>query len=261
MADNELIVEDNSTEIVETTTEEIVEDKPTPKTYTQEEVNEIVGRRLARNEARIKKEYEKKYGELETVLKAGTGKDDVKDMTNAFRDFYKSKGIDVPEHKPKYSERETEILVKAEADEIINAGYDDVVEEVDRLAKIGLANMSPKDKMLFKALAEHRKDVENRTELGRLGVSKDVYESKEFKEFSSKFNPNTPIKDIVDIYNKTIPKKEIEPMGSVKNVISDDSKVKDFYTREEALKFTRKELDKNPELVKAIENSMTKWKR
>lgn len=260
MADNELIVEDNSTEIVETTTEEIVETPPSPKkTYTQEELNEIVGRRLARNEARIKKEYEKKYGELETVLKAGTGQEDVQDMTNAFRDFYKSKGIDVPDHKQKYSDREMEILVQAEADEIINAGYDDVVEEVDRLAKIGVKNMSPREQKLFRVLAEHRRNTENITELGRLGVSKDVYESKEFKEFSSKFNPNTPIKDIVDIYNKTMPKKEIKPMGSVKNTISDDSKVKEFYTHDEAMKFTRKELDKNPELVKAIEKSMRKW--
>lgn len=259
MNENELIVEDNSAEIVENTTEEIVEEKPTPKTYTQEEVNEIVGRRLARNEARIKKEYEKKYGELETVLKAGTGKNDVQDMTNAFRDFYKSKGVEIPENKPTYSEREMNILVKAEADEIINAGYDDVVEEVDRLAKIGLNNMSPKEKMLFRTLAEHRKNTENYNELSRIGAPKDVYDSKEFKEFSSKFNPNIPIKDIYDIYNKTIPKKEIKPMGSVKNVVSDDSKVKEFYTREEAMKFTRKDLDKNPELVKAIENSMRKW--
>lgn len=261
MNENELIVEDNSTEIVETTTEEIVETPPAPKTYTQEEVNEIVGRRLARNEARIKKEYEKKYGDLENVLKAGTGKDDVQDMTNAFRDFYKGKGIEIPDNKPTLSEREESILARAEADEIINAGYDDVVEEVDRLAKIGLDKMSPKEKKVFMALAEYRKNTENYNELSKLGVTEDVYNSKEFKEFSSKFNPSTPIKDIVDIYNKTIPKKEIKPMGSVKNTISDDSKVKEFYTREEAMKFTRKELDKNPELVKAIENSMAKWKR
>lgn len=261
MNENDIIVEDNSTEIVDTTTtEEVAEIKPTPKTYTQEEVNEIVGRRLARNEARIKKEYEKKYGELETVLKAGSGHDNVKDMTNAFRDFYKGKGIEIPDNKPTYSEREESILARAEADEIINAGYDDVVEEVDRLAKIGLDKMSPKEKKVFMALAEYRKNTENYNELSKLGVTEDVYNSKEFKEFSKKFNPTVPIKDIYDIYNKTIPKKEIKPMGSVKNVISDDSKVKEFYTRDEALKFTRKELDNNPELVKAIENSMTKWK-
>ena len=68
MTENDIIVEDNSTEIVETTTEEIVETKPTPKTYTQEEVNEIVGRRLARNEARIKKEYEKKVQRWQRIV-------------------------------------------------------------------------------------------------------------------------------------------------------------------------------------------------
>ena len=48
-------------------------------------------------------------------------------------------------------------------------------------------------------------------------------------------------------------------MGSMKNATSTDSGVKDFYTRDEALKFTRKDYDKNPELFKAVERSMLKW--
>ena len=44
------------TENVEQTTEQ------TPKMYSQEEVDAIVGKRLARKEARIRKEYDRKYG-------------------------------------------------------------------------------------------------------------------------------------------------------------------------------------------------------
>ena len=44
-----------------------------------------------------------------------------------------------------------------------------------------------------------------------------------------------------------------------KNATSKDSGVKDFYTRDEALKFSKKDLDSNPALYKAIENSMSKW--
>ena len=48
-------------------------------------------------------------------------------------------------------------------------------------------------------------------------------------------------------------------MGSMKNNTLKDSGVKDFYTRDEALKFTKKDFDKNPALYKAVEQSMLKW--
>jgi hypothetical protein len=47
-------------------------------------------------------------------------------------------------------------------------------------------------------------------------------------------------------------------MGSMKNTSKDDA-VKDFYTPDEARSFSRKYLDEHPEVVKAIESSMTKW--
>ena len=79
------------------------------------------------------------------------------------------------------------------------------------------------------------------------------------KDFAGKFNANTPIADIYDIYKKTQPKKEFKTMGSMKNSTSDDGTVKDFYTRDEALQFTKKDFDKNPALFKAVEASMLKW--
>ena len=42
------------------------------------------------------------------------------------------------------------------------------------------------------------------------------------------------------------------------NAVS-SNEVKDFYTYEEASRFTKEDLDKNPKLYKAIENSMSKW--
>lgn len=240
-------------ENVETTTEEIP-----VKTYTQEEVDAMMGKRLARKEAKIRKEYERKYGNLEDVLKAGTGKDSVEELTEAFTDFYQKQGINVKK-EPTYSARDTEVLARAEAKDIIDAGYEEVVEELDRLANIGFEKMTARDKVIFKTLDDHRRDSLRATELGRIGVSADVYDSAEFKEFASKFNANTSISDIYDIYNKTKPKKEYKTTGSMKNKTSDDGTIKDFYTRDEALKFSRKDLDKNPALFKAIEESMSRW--
>ena len=240
-------------ENVEQTTEQ------TPKMFTQDEVNDIVGKAKARNAAKIRKEYERKYGDLEEVLRAGTGKETVEDMTDTFRQFYQKKGIQLRE-KPQYSDRDIEVLASAEAEDIIRGGYEEVVEEVDRLARLGVANMTPREKAVFKVLAEHRQNAERGRELSQMGVTEDVYSSKEFADFASKFNPNTPIRDIYDIYEKTQTKKTIRTMGSMKNSESSDSGVKDYYTPEEARRFTKKDFDKNPALFAAVEKSMLKWK-
>ena len=251
---NENFVAEQVTENVEQTTEE------TPvKTYTQEEVDAIVGKRVARAKAKIEKENQRKYGDLEDVLKAGTGKDSVEEMTDTFRDFYTKKGIKIPQ-KPTYSEQDLEILARAEAEEIIRSGYEDVVEETDRLANVGAARMTAREKAVFKVLAEHRQNAERGRELTKLGVKEDVYNSKEFRDFASKFNSNTPITDVYDIYNRTQPKKEFKTMGSMKTNTSADNGVKDFYTVEEARRFTKKDYDKNPALFAAVEKSMLKWK-
>ena len=251
MENNENFVAEEVTENVEITTEE------TPKTYTQEEVDAIVGKRIARNTAKITKQFERKYGRLEEVLKAGTGNESVEELTNTFTDFYEKKGIQLKK-EPEYSARDIEVLALAEANDIISSGYDDVVDEVERLTEVGFANMTPREKAVFKVLAEHRQNAERTNELTKLGVTEDVYGSKEFKEFAGKFNSNTPIKDIYDIYSKTLPKKEIKTMGSMKNT-SKDNAVKDFYTPDEARAFSRKYLDEHPEVVAAIEHSMAKW--
>jgi hypothetical protein len=152
------------------------------------------------------------------------------------------------------------VLARADAEEIIRGGFDDVVEEVDRLADIGAANMTARERAVFKTLAEHRQSEERGRELSKIGVTKDVYNSKEFNDFAAKFNPNTPIRDIYDIYAKTQPKKEIQTMGSMKSNNPPDSGVKEFYTVEEARKFTKADFDKNPALFEAVQRSMTKWR-
>jgi hypothetical protein len=109
-------------------------------------------------------------------------------------------------------------------------------------------------------LADHRQKAERGRELTKIGVTEEVYESKEFNDFAKKFNATTPIRDIYDIYQKTQPKKEIKPMGSMKNNTNEDGMVKDFYTPDEARSFSRKYLDEHPDVYKAIVNSMPRWK-
>jgi hypothetical protein len=256
---NENLVLDGTENVETTTTEETVGQVTEPvKTYNDDEVNDIVGKRLARQEAKLRKEYERKYSNLENVLRAGLGKDSIEEITDDLADFYRKKGIDIPK-KPTYSKSDIEVLARVEADEIIKSGFEEVVEEADRLNDLGVENMTEREKAVFIKLTDHIKNTETGRELSKIGVKEDVYGSDEFKSFASKFDSKTPITEIYEIYNKTQPKKEFKTMGSIKHNASDKGTVKDFYSREEAMKFTVEDFNKNPELFKKVEESMRKW--
>lgn len=255
---------EQSVDPVEQTTEQSAEqvEQVPEKIYTEAEFNakldEVIGKKLARNTAKIRREYEQKYGPLETVLKAGTGKEDVGEVTEAFRTYYEGKGVQIPA-APAYSEKDVEILARAEADDIIKSGMEEVVEETDRLAGIGYDNMSQREKAVFRTLAAYRKSTERNTELSKIGVNEEVYNSAEFQSFAGKFASDVPITEVYNIYAKMQPQKNIKPMGSMTNANSGDNGVKDFYTRDEASKFTQKDFEKNPGLLETVERSMTKW--
>lgn len=253
---NEFVTE--VTENVDPTTEEAVE-----KVYTEDEfkskLTEGIDKGVRRREAKIRKEYERKYGNLESVLKAGIGKETVEELTDSLTEFYEQRGVSIPK-EPTYSNKDIEVLANAEADEIISSGFEDVIEEADRLRDIGAERMTAREKALFVKLTNHIAETETSRELASIGVTEDVYKSDDFKSFAKKFEGSkTPIKEIYEIYNKTQPKKEIKTMGSMKHAASDKSDVKDFYSYEEAQKFSREDFDKNPALYDAVQKSMLKW--
>lgn len=262
--ENENPVIEEITENVEETTEELTDgakveeeiiEAPAVETFTKEQVDEMIAKKIARKEAKIRKEYDKKYGRLENVLKAGTGEEDLETMTDTFADFYTKKGIQIPT-TPQYSQREMEILADAEANDIISSGYEDIVEEVDRLANIGVDNMTPQEKLIFSKLAKERTRIEDTKELASIGVTEI---DDDFKEFAKKFNPELSLKEKYEMYTKLNPKAKGQKIGSMKSNTMKDTGVKEFYTYDEAMKFTKEDFDKNPALYKAVENSMTKW--
>ena len=270
MEDNKELVEETTENTEELTAEEELvdgnanatesEDSQKPvRTYTDEEVDEIVKKKLYRKENKIREEYERKYGKVEELLKAGLEKDNFEDAVNTLEEFYESKGVKIDNSK-NLSSRQLEILSKAEADDIISGGYEDIVEETDRLAVlIDEGKASEEDKQVFYRLAEERKRQEGVKELASIGVGAEALDDKDFREFEKNLNPNMSIKDKYSMYLKFQPKEKGAIIGSMKNNASNNNQVKEFYTHDEAVKFTREELDKNPELFKAIQNSMTKW--
>lgn len=251
----EEIVDDNG-EVNEDTEEKVEEPQEQEKVYTEEEFNnkldEILAKKIARKEAKIRREYERKYGEAENILKAGLEKDTFEDAVDELKNFYTEKGVQIPKYEP--SPREAEILADAEAREIIDSGYDDIVEEVDRLAKIGVDNMTPREKRLFQNLAKERKNIEESKELASIGVGNEIREDKDFINFSKNLNPELSIKDKYEMYLKFKPKKEVRKLPSMESGAA--SKVKDHYTAEEIALLTDKDLD-NPQVWEAVRRSMT----
>jgi hypothetical protein len=216
-----------------------------------------MGKRTSRLEAKIRKEYEQEYGGLMDVLRAGTGKQTVREITDSFKEHYTQQGVQLPQ-KPMFSDRDLATLAEKDAAEFISAGNDDVADEIARLEKLGADKMTDREKMVYQTLTQHRQNADRESELAKLGVPEEVYRSAEFLNFAKKFDSSTPITDVYDIYRKTTT-KETKPMGSMKTTESSDTGVKDYYSFEEAEKIPREALRSNPALMKAVQESMRKW--
>lgn len=281
METNEMLEQTNETEIVETqTTEEIVEEEgieftntetteevegtvdeveePKEELLPKADVNKIVEARLARERRKFNQE-KAKYEDLVNTLKVGMGKDNIDEISNDMKTFYKEQGIEIPEYRYN-NERDEKILAKADAEEIINAGEEEMERVANEIASKPFEQRSAREKTIFNELAQRLMINRSAKELEKIGVKRDLLEDKSFKTFAEKFSVNTPITEIYEMYSKlnkseTTPKK---PVGSVKTTTETDV-IKDFYSYEESLKFTKKDFDRNPELFKAVQKSMTKW--
>lgn len=242
---------DNSNVNIKINTEPVKE-----KMFTQEQVNKIVQERVRR----AKSDEESQLRELQNVLNAGLGTNSVKESTEKLKQFYKEQGVNIPE-LPQYDEQDVETLAKADASRIIDCGYDEIVNVVDQLATKGVEKMTTREKYLFKNLAEERKNQEAIKELKSIGVGDEILNDSNFKNFANKFDSSkTTTKEIYEMYKKMLPPKEVpKPIGSMKNSDSSADVVKDFYTKEEAAKFTKADFDKNPKLFKAVCDSMPRW--
>ena len=281
MENEEMLEQTNDTENVDTqTTEEIGEgieltdtseaeevnttstdeEKEEVKTFTQEEVDKMIQKRLARKEREYQKELSK-YKNVESVLNAGLGTESIDEADTKLRDFYREQGVELPAPvKPGLSDDELQYLGQKDANDILELGLEEAETEANRLAQKGYQNLNPREEAEFNKLAQTLTYEKQKKKLKSIGADIKILESKEFQDFKNQFNVGTDIKNIYNLYSKTSHQKEnknIEKIGSMKNNPSNE--IKDFYTYEESLKFTREDFDKNPELFKAVENSMTKW--
>lgn len=279
MEDEEMLDTTNETENVETeTTEEIQGEVNTEtteqeentegsekevKTFTQDEINKMMEERVRRerntskrSEANLKREYEEKIADIENIIKAGFGTDNLDDGLARITELCKNKGIKIPERKSSYSQSDLEVLANHTADEIIADGYDAVDSELKKLANKGADKMSAREKLIFNKLNNTKKILDSEKELVSIGVKPEILQSKEFKDFADKFTGSKfSMKEVYEMYVKeTKPKPKVKPIGSMIN--PNPKQEKTFISEAEFDKMTDKEIEENMPLIR---KSMTKW--
>ena len=265
--------EQTAEELVEgakVTTEEATKVEPEEKTYTEadfektvnERVNKLLNSRIERAKSKMERETAEKlskYERMESILKAGLQTNNTDETISKLADFYSKQGVEIPTERASYSERDTKALAEIDAREIIDAGYDELVSEVDRLAQIPLDKMSTREKLTFQKLAEERKRQDGIRELRQEGISETILDNQDYKDFTKKLNPSLSEKEKYQLYLSIQPKKPVEPIGSMKGTTKVD-KYKDYYTPEEGKRLTEEDLD-DPRIMKALEYSMQEWQR
>lgn len=272
MEDNKKLVEETTENVEEQATEELVEgnnateevedveltdtsNTEDEKLYSEKELNErvdeLLAKKIAKKEAKIRREYEKKYGRAENVIKAGLETDDFEEAINEMETYYREKGVDIPKYT---SDFEVNAIANAMAEEVIEDGYDSIVSRTNFLAnKIDSGKATQSEKIEFEKVAKERKRIEDARDLESIGVKVSDL-SDDFKQFSEKLNSKMSLKEKYEMYLKYNPKPKVEPIGSMSN--NDESKIKDHYTMEEISKLSSEDLD-DPKIWEAVQKSLT----
>ena len=249
-----------TTQEVETPSEEdiekMIEERANKK--TEEQIEQRLIRDRINRERKQNKELAK-YRQLENVIKAGLGVDNLDDAISKTSEFYIEQGVTIPEFKDVYSERDEKILAKADAQDIIELGKSEMEAEANRIASIPEAKRTLREKTIFNTLCKELIGLRDMEELKSKGYKVDILQEKEFSDFRNQFNVNTPISTIYEMYNKVYGKTVEQPRspGSAKSTTT-VKQIKDYYSPEDFDKLTDKELNE-PKIMKIVDESRLQW--
>lgn len=224
----------------------------------EEKVEERLRRDRINRERKQNKELAK-YKQLENVIKAGLGVDNLDDAISRTSNFYKEQGINIPEYKEGYSERDERILAKADAQEIIELGRNEMEVEANRIASIPAERRTIREKTIFDTLCKELISLRDVDDLKAKGYKTEILSTKEFNDFRNQFNINTPIAKIYEMYNKMNGQEVVQPKspGSAKSTTI-IKQIKDYYSPEDFDKLTNEDL-KNPKIMEVVDKSRVQW--
>ena len=253
-------VDGNSTS--EVTIEDSKEQENT-KTYSEEELNEKLEELRTQINEDNQKAWNKRWGQEKSKIERENAKKD--ELTNLLLEQTQSKNIDellkisyeqygVERPNTKINLKDEEVLGKNDAKEILELDDLSIEEEANRLAGI---KRTAREEATFMELGNYltkKKNEEKRKkEIKENGIDESILDNQDFKDFIEKFNKDTSLSEIYNIYSqmhteKNNPEnKKTKPFsaGSLK-----DKKIKqdsDIFSEEEFLALTAEDL-KNPKI-------------
>ena len=236
---------DTSEEVIEESNEQV-----NTKTYSQEDVDAMIkeiheknqkawDKRWGQEKSKMEREFEKR-SELTNLLMKQTGSNSIDDLLNT---TYEEYGMERPKNT-----RDEERLGKLDAQELLELDDDQIEEEVIKLSNM---KRNAREEATFlelgKYLTNKKAEAKRKQEIKESGIEESLYNSQDFQSFMSKFNSDTPLKDISDMYSKMngTPKKKPFSAGSLKN--NQIKQITDTFTREEFDALTAEDL-KDPKI-------------
>lgn len=233
------------------------------KTYSEEELNEKLEELRTQINEDNQKAWNKRWGQEKSKIERENAKKD--ELTNLLLEQTQSKNIDellkisyeqygVERPNTKINLKDEEVLGKNDAKEILELDDLSIEEEANRLAGI---KRTAREEATFMELGNYltkKKNEEKRKkEIKENGIDESILDNQDFKDFIEKFNKDTSLSEIYNIYSqmhteKNNPEnKKTKPFsaGSLK-----DKKIKqdsDIFSEEEFLALTAEDL-KNPKI-------------
>lgn len=256
--DNNEVVEEISAEQKSTEMEEQVIPEIEPvKAFTQDEVNEMIKSRVDRQTRRHKEELDK-YSRLEAYTKSLYEAENLDDIISKIEAVYKENNIAIPEIQNYSADRDTLTLAKADAQEIISLGESEIAEAYKALRVIPEFKKTKREKIMEDILFETMQSAEKERDFISKGGEKEVLKDNKFNDFRSKFAKDTDLYEIYKMYQAlNTEQEEIKPVKSLKSNKADEKR--DFISKEEYMKLTEADFEKDPDLLKIIEKSMEQW--
>ena len=112
-------IELTDTADTEESVEEKQEEQPKGRFMTDEDIDNLVMKKVNRRMAKFEAQKEKElsvYKDTENVLKSTLGASDINEANKKLREYYENEGIKLPDfYKHCFTKKEIEVLSKAEA--------------------------------------------------------------------------------------------------------------------------------------------------
>ena len=269
--DNELVVSDDVPETseqnleevnistsedgeqIQETTEDVVPSQDDIDARIEARANELMEEkikdRLARDRASQERKFSKelsKYKHLESIMKAGLGVETLDETINKSSEFYKGQGVNIPvyQEESSYSERDEKILAEADAREIIALGKAEMETEANRIASIPENKRTVREKTVFNRVCKELINLRDIDALKAKGFKTELLNEKSFIDFKNQFNVNTPIENIVNMYNQMNAPK-VEKPASAGSAKSENRQAVETFTPEKINSMTPQEISKH----------------